>query len=300
VVVFGCEKYRTYLEHIEFVLFTDNQALVWLLGHAKELGRIGRWILRLAPFKFRVSHIRGAENVVADCLSRQYEEPLNDVTFSGLVLGQLPEAFHSIQEHQKRDSFCKDIYARVMRGDPTGKKFSLRNGALVYHPARGKPKRYLLPESLRPMVLDYFHCSPLSAHLGMTKTLNRISRVFYWPDMRNQVCEFVRACLPCQRAKPAQGTRVGQHSSEVVTRPMERIFIDFVGPLVRSRKGNVAVLVDGFSKFVTLYPVRRISSGVVATCLAEKYFPSYGVPLSIVSDNASVFKSKTFYNLCFS
>jgi hypothetical protein len=219
-VVFGCEKYRTYLEHREFVLFTDDQALVWLLRHAKELGRIGRWVLRLAPFKFRVSHIRGAENVVADCLSRQYEEPLNYVTFLGLVLGQLPEAFHLIQEPPKKDSLCKDIYAMVMRGDPTVKKFSLRNGALVYHPVRGKPKRYLLPESLRPMVLDYFHCSPLSAHLGMTKTLNRISRVFYWPDMRKQVCEVVRACLQCQRAKPAQDTRVGLHSSEV-TRPME-------------------------------------------------------------------------------
>jgi hypothetical protein len=85
---------------------------------------------------------------------------------------------------------------------------------------------------------------------------------------------------------------------------MERIliFIDFVGPLVRSRRGNVAVLMilDGFFKFITMYPVRRISSGVVVTCLAEKHFPSYGVPLSIVSDNTSVFKSKTFYNLCFS
>ena len=56
-VVYGCEKYRTYLEHKEFDLFTDNQALAWLLRHAKELGRIGRWILRLAPFKFRTTHM---------------------------------------------------------------------------------------------------------------------------------------------------------------------------------------------------------------------------------------------------
>jgi hypothetical protein len=107
--------------------------------------------------------------------------------------------------------------------------------------------------------------------------------------------------LQCQRVKPAQDTRVELHSSEVVTRPMERVFIDSVGPLVRSRRGNVAVLVilDGFPKFVTIYPVRRISSEVVETCLARKYFPSYGAPLSVVSDNSSVFKSKTFYNLCF-
>jgi hypothetical protein len=30
-VVYGCEKNRTYLEHKEFCLHTDNQALAWLL-----------------------------------------------------------------------------------------------------------------------------------------------------------------------------------------------------------------------------------------------------------------------------
>jgi hypothetical protein len=49
VVVYGCEKYRSYVEHKEFHLTTDNQALAWLLRHAKELGKIGRWVLRLVP-----------------------------------------------------------------------------------------------------------------------------------------------------------------------------------------------------------------------------------------------------------
>jgi hypothetical protein len=105
-VVYGCEKYRSYLEHKEFSLFTDNQALAWLLRHAKELGRIGRWVLRLAPFKFR-AHISGKVNVVADCLATQYEEPREEVAFSGLVLGHLPEAFQSVSEHQKEDRLSK-------------------------------------------------------------------------------------------------------------------------------------------------------------------------------------------------
>jgi hypothetical protein len=81
---------------------------------------------------------------------------------------------------------------------------------------------------------------------------------------------------------------VGLHSSEVVTRPLERVFIDFFGPIVRSRSGNIAILVvlDDFSKFVPMYPVRRISSDVVKSCLLEKFFLTFGVPQSIVSDNA--------------
>jgi hypothetical protein len=101
-VVFGCEKHRTYLEHKEFELFTNNQALSWLLRHTKELGMIGHWVLRLAPFKFRVSHISGKANVVADCLTRQHEELQEEVSFSGLVLGNLPEAFQSIRNIRRR------------------------------------------------------------------------------------------------------------------------------------------------------------------------------------------------------
>jgi hypothetical protein len=76
-VVWGCERFRVYLEHKEFTLHTDNQALSWLLRHAKELGHIGRWILRLAPYKFKTVHIPGRSNVVADCLTRQFEDPPN-------------------------------------------------------------------------------------------------------------------------------------------------------------------------------------------------------------------------------
>jgi hypothetical protein len=65
-VVWGCEKFRVYLEHKEFTLHTDNQDLSWLLKHVKEVGRIARWILQLAPFKFKVVHISGKSNVVAD------------------------------------------------------------------------------------------------------------------------------------------------------------------------------------------------------------------------------------------
>jgi hypothetical protein len=62
----------------------------------------------------------------------------------------------------------------------------------------------------------------------------------------------------------------------------------------------ILVVLDGFSKFVPMYPVRKISSEVVKGCPVEKFFPTFGVLQSIVSDNAAVFKSQGFYNLCFS
>jgi hypothetical protein len=72
-VIFCCEKCRVYLEHSEFELHCDNLALCWLLKRVKDVGRLGRWILHLAPFKFKVKHTRGVQNVVADALSRMFE-----------------------------------------------------------------------------------------------------------------------------------------------------------------------------------------------------------------------------------
>jgi len=57
-VLFGCDKCPSYLEHKEFELHCDNLSLCWLLKRAKEIGHLCRWVLRLAPFKFKVRHTR--------------------------------------------------------------------------------------------------------------------------------------------------------------------------------------------------------------------------------------------------
>jgi hypothetical protein len=82
---------------------------------------------------------------------------------------------------------------------------------------------------------------------------------------------------------------------------MERIFIDLMGPLVRSKRGNTAILVvvDGFSKFVVFYPTRALTAQVVCDKLEKFYFPAYGTPSSVVSDNAQAFRSRLFRDMCF-
>ena len=77
--------------------------------------------------------------------------------------------------------------------------------------------------------------------------------------------------------------------------------MDFVVPHTRTKRGNSAIVVvlDGFSKFVCFYPVMRIPSQVVIYCLERNYFPAYGTPSAIVTDNARVLRSKQVKDLCF-
>jgi len=92
---------------------------------------------------------------------------------------------------------------------------------------------------------------------------------------------------------------VGFHYANPASKLMKRLFVDFAGPLTRTKWGNLSILfVDSFSKFAALCPVRKIAPQAV-DFLERGYFPAYGTPQSVVTDNAKVFCCKGFKDLCF-
>jgi hypothetical protein len=94
---------------------------------------------------------------------------------------------------------------------------------------------------------------------------------------------------------------VGLHEVTIATGNLDKVYLDFFGPVNRTKKGHQAILVimDGFSTFVAFFPVRQITSQVVCEILEKQYFRAYGIPKSVVTDNAKVFKSKLMYYFCF-
>jgi hypothetical protein len=82
---------------------------------------------------------------------------------------------------------------------------------------------------------------------------------------------------------------------------MQKIFIDYVGKLPRSKAGNTAILVcvDAFSKFVCMIPVREMTSRNTIKALQEKILASFSFPEVLVSDNAQYFISREFRQFCF-
>jgi len=69
-IMFGISKFKQYLIGKEFILEVDHRPLVYLNKFKGSNDRLMRWALSLQSYKFRIVYIRGAENVGADCLSR--------------------------------------------------------------------------------------------------------------------------------------------------------------------------------------------------------------------------------------
>ncbi|XP_066952268.1 uncharacterized protein [Macrobrachium rosenbergii] len=66
-------------------------------------------------------------------------------------------------------------------------------------------KQILVPKQFRDELLQSAHEDPFSGHFGVTKTFKRLTKLFWWPNMRRCIKQFLRTCETCQvMGKPNQ------------------------------------------------------------------------------------------------
>ena len=70
-VIFGLEQFKHYVEHQQFVLYTDHNALVSLIKRKVMTRRLARYASFLQTFDFELKYLKGRMNQVADALSRR-------------------------------------------------------------------------------------------------------------------------------------------------------------------------------------------------------------------------------------
>ena len=69
-VIAGIKHYHEFLQPKQFLIQTDNFAIKFLNSVKHVIGRLGQWTLMLSGYKYRVEHIKGKQNIIADRLSR--------------------------------------------------------------------------------------------------------------------------------------------------------------------------------------------------------------------------------------
>ncbi|KAL8125986.1 hypothetical protein AgCh_013323 [Apium graveolens] len=69
-IVYGFEKFRSYLLETKVTVFTDHAAIRYLVLKKDSKPRLIRWVLLLQEFELEIKDKKGNENQVADHLSR--------------------------------------------------------------------------------------------------------------------------------------------------------------------------------------------------------------------------------------
>ena len=131
--------------------------------------------------------------------------------------------------------------------------FQISNGRLfdVSLSNSKKSLRLCLLKQYRNIALQAFHEDQIAGHLGTTKTLHKLTKRFIWPNMTQQVTHHVLSSQKGQTRSPSSSKPSGLLKSITVDRPFERIGLDLVGPLPKTRLGNKYIIsaVDYLTKW---------------------------------------------------
>lgn len=158
-----------------------------------------------------------------------------------------------------------------------------------------------VPASLTLDVIEKAYCPTHAAHGGFHKTLKRVREYFCWPNMTVQIRDFVQQCGPCKESKPQCQNMIQPMGEEPrVEKAFQRIYIDFLGPYVRSKSGNalIFIVLDHLTKFVLLKAMVEANTKNVLKFLIDVVSHKFGVPEILISDNGKQFTSKDFADMC--
>ena len=61
--------------------------------------------------------------------------------------------------------------------------------------------RLYVPKLMIPTILKSAHDSKVAGHFGQEKTIELVSRNFWWPGMDTDITEYIQVCPDCQRDK---------------------------------------------------------------------------------------------------
>ena len=104
------------------------------------------------------------------------------------------------------------------------------------------------------------HNNILAGHLMLDKTIARVRRRYFWP-FQTTVDRFIASCEPCQLANhPHTTPKARLRPIQIqVSRTLELVTSDYLGPLKRSRNGNTNIIVicDQKSKYAWFKPTRN-------------------------------------------
>ena len=101
----------------------------------------------------------------------------------------------------------------------------------IYDTPQDPINQLVVPTAARSDVMKALHNDASSAHLGITKTLDKARRRYYWPGMSSDIENWIRACPICQARQGPNPKQAARLRSQQSSFPLQRVAMDIMGPL---------------------------------------------------------------------
>ena len=157
--------------------------------------------------------------------------------------------------------------------------------------------------NLKRGVIHLYHDSLTTEHPGISNTCRIAKQDFWWPNMKQDIKQYVKGCAICQAnkvntrpLKPAMIPIMLQHHL-----PFQTVAMDFITKLPQSGKFDLILTITDHncSRAAIFIPCQEtITAEGVAKLYLQYIFPQFGVLKKIISDRDTWFTSKFVKGLC--
>ena len=270
------------------LLLTDHKPLcsAFKSTNPAKSDRQQRHLSLLTEYIADISHIKGSQNIVADCLSR----PANAVTLDVCDLPEIANAQVSDEEIKLYEDRLKSF--KLLSDD----KPILCDTSTPY-------PRPFVPASLRKAIFDSLHCL---SHPGINSSQKVIKARYFWPGMDRSIKQWCRECMPCQQSKVNRHTKSAINNFDLPSSRFQTVHIDIVGPLPTVQNPTdpyispyryLLTCIDRATRWIEVQPLADITAKTVTRAFIDVWISRFGVPLHVITDRGSQFESEMFDEL---
>ncbi|KAK7870273.1 hypothetical protein R5R35_001001 [Gryllus longicercus] len=282
-VMNALKKFRVYLLGIDFKIVTDCAAFQKTMDKKDISPRVARWAMSLEEYSYTIEHRAGSRMKHADALSRCTTVLFG---FADILVTKIKKA----QEEDEGTIAIKQILKEKPYDD-----YEFRDG-LLFKFSDGR-ETLVVPRGMQTEIIKAAH---EKGHYSCKRTEEDIKQEFYIPNLTDKVKRVISNSIRCLVVNRKAGKKEGVlHPLFKESLPIHTYHVDHIGPLESTHKGykHILVVVDSFSKYTWLYPVKTTKSNETIAKL-ELQKTNFGNPFQIITDRGTSFTSQEFEDYC--
>ena len=317
------QKWRYFVLGYKIEVYSDCLPAIHILRSKNSTGRIAKYIPIVQEYDITYHYLPGTNNKVSDYLSRQSEEEDSEqeedvheeiqekekqenqhLHIAAIRQNFQPWTLEELRREQLEDSRLSTIYRNLK--DETASPFLLDNYYL-YHDVlyqvnlkdRAGIGKLCVPKSLIAKAIELVHVNQ-ACHDGIKRCIQRASTIFTWPGLTKDIKDFIDSCKLCKTLKPSHIPKVLLRAYPEVTAPFQRVCMDLIGPLPRTKNNKtfILVMVDVFTHYTELCPLANKSASAVAKAIVGQLINRHGCVETILTDQGKEFQNAILTEIC--
>jgi hypothetical protein len=309
--------YTIIMVHIKgTVNYSDSLTRVWAVEETSEVkADLKKAIVVESPFKIgqliTYDDLNEALEKNPDLVKFSIKEPnlkklkkgtvkvvhsVDQINYVGTQIIHEATRMISISEimfHQKSDGFCRHL-------TENGKFYQNKN--VWYKKRKNQTElddegRIVVPRALVSPVIALFH---LENHSGVTNLYEQIKLVYYFPNMKATIIEFVKMCHLCAVYKSTTHPKIPLASRDLDPVPKNTVWsFDVIDGFPKHRNsGSILSMVEYYSGYRIIVPLNVTHSSEIARIVEREIIATFGPPKLMITDGGTnLLRSKNFKKL---